>query len=88
MDDFFASGHVGVMLLAMLALEASALMLLWWRWRVGVAPAPLLTFLGAGGCMAMALRAALLGQHGGVALWLVAALPLHLAWLFLAWRRR
>ena len=88
MDDFFAGGHVASMLLAVLAAEAAGLLLLWWMRRQGVAPAPLLAFLGSGACMALALRAALLAEHGWVAAWLAAALPPHLAWLALAWRRR
>ena len=88
MDDFFAGGHVASMLLALLATEAVGLLLLWRLRGQGVAPLPLLAFLGSGACMALALRAALHGHHAGVGIWLAAALPPHLAWLALAWRRR
>lgn len=89
MTDFFAGGHVAEMLLAVLALEAAVLLGVW-RWRgQGVPPAPLLAFLAAGACLALALRAALTGQAWPwVALWLTLAGPAHLAWLALAWRRR
>ena len=44
---------------------------------------------GMGRIGRLALRAALLGQDWWwVALWLSLALPAHLAWLALAWRRR
>jgi len=88
MNHLFAGGHLAEMLLAVLAAEAAGLLLLWWRRGMGVPPAPLIAFLASGGCLALALRAALLGQGGGVAIWLGAALPPHLAWLALAWRRR
>ncbi len=88
MDDFFAGGHVATMLLSLLAIEAVGLLLLWWNLGRGVPPAPLLAFLGSGACMALALRAALLGQHVWVGVWLAVALPPHLAWLILSWRRR
>ena len=89
MTDFFAGGHVAELLLALLGLEAAVLLALWQRRGLGVPPAPLLAFLAAGACLALALRAALLGQDWGwVALWLSLALPAHLAWLALVWRRR
>jgi len=89
MTDFFAGGHVATLLLAILGLEA-ALLLALWRWRgQGVPPAPLLAFLASGAFLALALHAALTGLAWfWVALWLSLALPAHLAWLALAWRRR
>ena len=88
MNDFFASGHVAEMLLALIGAEAVVFLWLWRRHGRGVPPAPLLAFLGSGACMALALRAASTGQGAWVAVWLAAALPPHLAWLALAWRRR
>ena len=92
MNDFFAAddlaGLLPGLLLGVLAIELLVLLLLWRLRGVGVPPAPLLTFLGSGACLTMALRAALTGQGAWVAPWLAAALPLHLAWLALAWRRR
>ncbi len=89
MTDFFAGGHVATLLLGVLAMEA-ALLLACWRWRgQGVPPASLIAFLASGAFLALALRAALTGQAWfWVALWISAALPAHLAWLVLAWRRR
>jgi hypothetical protein len=89
MDDLFASGHVATLLLLVLAVEGAVLLWLWWRRGQGVPPWPLLAFLGSGTFLALALRAALTGQAWWwVALWLSLALPAHLAWLALAWRRR
>ncbi len=89
MNVFFADGHVAELLLAVLAVEAVALLALWWIRGAGVPPAPLLAFLASGACLTLALRAALTGQGWPwVALWLTVAFPAHLAWLTLAWRRR
>jgi hypothetical protein len=89
MNDLFASGHVATLLLLVLTVEGVVLLGLWsWRGQ-GVPPGPLLAFLGSGAFLALALRAALTGQAWWwVALWLSLALPAHLAWLALAWRRR
>ena len=88
MNNLFAGGHVAEMLLVVLGAEADGLLLLWQMRGQGVPPWPLLAFLGAGACLALALRAALLGDHLWVGIWLAAALPPHLAWLAMAWRRR
>ncbi len=89
MNDLFAGGHVAELLLVVLAVEGLALLWLWRRRGQGVPPGPLLAFLGSGAFLALALRAALLGQAWWwVALWLSLALPAHLAWLAMAWRRR
>jgi hypothetical protein len=89
MNDLFASGNVATLLLLVLAIEGVVLLWLWWRRGQGVPPWPLLAFLGSGAFLALALRAALTGlAWWWVALWLSLALPAHLAWLALAWRRR
>lgn len=87
MNDFFAADDLPGLLLGVLAIELLVLLLLWRLRGLGVPPAPLLAFLGSGACLTMALRAAMTGQGAWVAPWLAAALPLHLAWLALAWRR-
>ncbi|MCS6890017.1 MAG: hypothetical protein RMK64_03340 [Rhodovarius sp.] len=76
------------LILALLVVEGAGLLLLWRLRGVGVPPAPLLCFLGAGAALALALRAALSGAGpGAVAFWAVLSLPLHLAWIALAWKR-
>ena len=88
MGDYFAIDGLPGLLLGLLAMELLVLLLLWRLRGLGVPPAPLVAFLGSGACLTMALRAALTGQGTWVAPWLAAALPLHLAWQALAWRRR
>ncbi|MBC7433473.1 MAG: hypothetical protein H7345_15540 [Rubritepida sp.] len=88
MNGYFAAEDLPGLVLGLLAIELLVLLLLWRLRGLGVPPAPLLAFLGSGACLTMALRAALTGQGAWVAPWLAAALPLHIAWLALAWRRR
>ena len=88
MDGIFASGLVADLVLALVAVEAAALAWLWRRSGRGVPVGETLAFLGAGACLLLALRAALVGAS-----WEWMAAPLagagaaHLADLALRWRR-
>lgn len=89
MADFFASGRVADLLLAVLALEGAALAA--YRRLTGRGPGlrRLAPFLVAGGCLALALRGALVGAGWPwIALALLGALVAHLADLALRWERR
>jgi hypothetical protein len=85
MAEFFASGRVVDLVLAVLALELIAL--LWWKRKAGRAQAAL-NALGAllpGACLLMALRASLTDAPWmWVAFWLALSFPIH---LFDLWRR-
>lgn len=80
MGDFFASGRVAELILALLALEFAALAA--FRAKTGRGPSPraLLPFLLAGACFALALRAALTGQG-----WAWVAAPLGAAFFAHLW---
>jgi hypothetical protein len=88
MADLFASGRLVDFILAVVAVEAAALLVYWARTRRGVAPLDLLPNLCAGVFLLLALRATLGG--GG---WMVASLCLsaaglaHLADVYRRWRR-
>lgn len=79
MSGFFASGHAVDLILAVLFIEAVALMTLGWRGRRWSA-LDLLLALGPGACLLLAVRGALTGADWPlVALALAASFPLHLA---------
>ena len=86
--DLIASGRIVDLMGVFVALEIALLLL--WRARTGagIAPLPLLTNIGAGGSLMLALRASLTGAGTGpIAGWLLAALACHAADLALRWRR-
>lgn len=88
MSTFFESGRVVDFVLLLMAVEGAVLV--WYRRCSGrgVPTGELLAFLAAGACLALALRAALVGAS-----WEWVAAPLagagvaHLADLGLRWRR-
>ena len=80
LERFFSSGHAVDAALAVLLVEALAL--IFWRRRP---LASVMTTVFPGACLLMALRAALTGAGvTWVALWLALSLPAHLADL---WKR-
>lgn len=88
MTEFFASGRVAELILAMLVLEGVALG--WWHRRTGrgISLRAILPFLLAGAAFALALRAALTGAGWvWVALPLLGAFAAHLWDLAARWRR-
>ncbi|RAI57709.1 hypothetical protein DOO78_18070 [Roseicella frigidaeris] len=88
MQALFSSGRVVDLALALMLVEAVALLALRRSRGGGLAPAELLAFLLAGAGLLLALRAALVGAAWEwVALPLVLALLAHLADLGLRWRR-
>jgi hypothetical protein len=86
--EVFASGEVAIAILAAMLIELFAL--IWLRRRIGHGPgvAELVTGLGAGASLLLALRASLTGtQWRYIAVWLIVALAAHVADLTLRWRR-
>jgi hypothetical protein len=79
MAQWIESGWAITLILAIILAEGLILLLVFQRRSF-----PLLLSLLPGACLMLALRAAILGQGAPViALWLTAALPLHLADLWL-----
>lgn len=70
-ETLLTSPLIAILLLSFLAVEAVILLVLWRKKLVGLPPLQTLSFLGAGGCFALALGFAL---GGAGALWLGAAL--------------
>jgi hypothetical protein len=88
LDQLLASGRAVDLILALMAVEAIALLVLWRRRGRGVPPAQLIANLAAGASLLLALRAALTGAHWAwLGVWLTTALIAHLADLGLRWRR-
>lgn len=74
MHDWISSGRIVDIVLALVAIEALALM--YW---VKLKPLPVLATLAPGVCLMMALRVALTGGAApAVLMWLTLALPFHL----------
>ena len=87
MQDWFASGRLIDVALAMTALEAVAVVLYFRRTGRGIAPADFLGNLASGVCLMLALRCGVTGAWWGwIALWLSAALVAHLADVRRRWR--
>jgi hypothetical protein len=88
MAEFYASGRVVDLVLAMVVLEALALGLLWRRTGRGVPPGSLLPFLAAGAALLLALRGALTGAGWmWIGLCLLGSLVAHAVDLRSRWRR-
>jgi hypothetical protein len=83
-----ADGSLLLAIVALIALEAVALLWLWHRRGTGLAPREYLGNLVSGGLLMMAVRAALLDQPWVlVAMWLLGALFAHVIDVLLRWRR-
>jgi hypothetical protein len=83
----FASGRIIDLVVALTVLEAAALIV----WHRSTRTGPRLSAFGlnllSGLCLMLAVRAALVGAWWGfVAVWMLAALALHLADLHRIWR--
>lgn len=88
MQSLIESGRIVDIVLAVLVLEV--ILLAFWHRRTGrgVAPFPAILNAGAGGSLALALRAALTdGGWQWVTLWLLCALVFHSADLTRRWSR-
>lgn len=86
MQDFFHSGLVADVILAVMIAEAALLLVYRRATGRGPAPADLAAMLFAGACLVLALRAALTGSHWPVvAAFLAAALIAHLTDLYRRW---
>ena len=83
----FADGSLLLAIVALIALEAAALVWLWHRRGAGLALREYLGNLVSGGLLMMAVRAALLDQSWMiVAMWLLGALSAHVLDVLLRWR--
>lgn len=86
MQDFFNSGRVADVILAVMIVEALLLLVYRKATGRGMAPADVASMLLAGACVVLALRAALTGSHWPVvASFLIAALAAHLTDLYRRW---
>lgn len=87
MEVLYETGRVVDLVLAVMALEAVALVVAFsWTGR-GIRPADVLGHLSAGFFLLLALRSALVGQHWAwTGLFLTASLPAHLIDLVRRWR--
>lgn len=89
MDALFAGGRVIDLILALMAVEAIALAVLYYMTGRGIAPVRLLPNLLAGACLMLALRAALIGAgETAIGSWLALGLVGHLADLAVRWSRK
>lgn len=87
MAALFETGRIADVILALVAIEAVALLILWRSRGRGIPPAGLLFNLASGACLLLALRSALVqGAWQATAAWLAAALLAHLADLYCRWR--
>jgi hypothetical protein len=86
MDEFFSSGMVAILLLALLASEGIVLALIFQRTGSGIAPRHQIGSLAAGAGLTLALLAALVGAHWPwIALALVVSLAGHTCDLYVRW---
>ena len=89
MAEFFASGRAVDLILFLMGLEAIGLLVLWRMRGSGIPPVALLLILASGGCLLLAVRAALTGAPWAwVSFFLTASLAVHLVDLRLRWQRR
>jgi hypothetical protein len=88
-QDFFHSGRVADVILAVMIAEVLLLMVYRKATGRGLAPVDLIVMMLAGACLVLALRAVLTGSAWHlVALFLAAALIAHLADLYRRWSGR
>ena len=88
MAELFAEGHFVDLVLALVAVEAVALLLYWRRTGRGIAPFDLLPNLCAGAFLLLALRVTLTGGGWALASGCLAVAGLaHLIDLYRRWRR-
>lgn len=87
MSSLFASGRIADLILALVVIEAIALIVYWRRRGRGVPPLDLIVNLASGACLMLALRSALMHQSWQwTAAWLAAAGVAHLADIARRWR--
>lgn len=89
MDALFAGGRVIDLILALMAVEAIALAVLYYMTGRGIVPVHLLPNLLAGAFLMLALRASLTGAGAtAIGSWLALGLVGHLADLAVRWSRQ
>jgi len=86
--SWIASGRLVDVVLGGMAIEALALIALRRATGHGIGTLDLCVNLGAGAALMLAVRSALTGAIGAVALWLCVALGAHVADLARRWRRQ
>jgi hypothetical protein len=89
LESFLVSPLLSLFLLAVLAIEAITLAVLWRKWGIGLPLLQILSFLGSGAAFAGALGFALAGENPvAIGICLSLAFVCHLADLILRWERR
>lgn len=88
LEELVTSGRIVDLMLLFVVIEIVAILLIHRMTGAGIAAIPLLTNIGAGGSLMLALRADLTGSGWTwVAVFLVAALVFHVSDLALRWQR-
>jgi hypothetical protein len=88
LEELITTGRIVDIMLVFIAVEILAILAIRRATGVGIATVPLLTNIGAGGSLMLALRADLTGAGWQwVAFFLVAALVFHVLDLRLRWQR-
>lgn len=88
MQDLFTSGHIADVIIALMVVESVVLISLGWARGRGIPPLQIITTIGAGLCLVLALRAAMTASDWRfIAAFLAAALIAHLADLLARWPR-
>lgn len=86
--ELILSGRIIDIVVGVLLLELVAISILYRTRGTGIAPYPLLVNIGAGGSLALAIKASLTGAGWQwIAGWLVASLVFHVLDLSTRWRR-
>jgi hypothetical protein len=89
LEELITSGQIVDIMLVFIAIEILAILAIRRATGAGIATVPLLTNIGAGGSLMLALRADLTGAGWQwVAFFLVAALVFHVLDLALRWQRK
>lgn len=87
LQELVTSGRIVDLMLIFVVIEVALLLAVWRLTGRGIAPLPLLSNIGAGGSLMLALRADLSGAGWTwVAAFLVLALVFHVADLAVRWR--
>lgn len=89
METLLTSGRIAELILALMAIEIAALLLLWFRYGIGVRPLSLIANMAAGGSLVAALYVALTsGSPYTLAAILLLSLLAHVADMATRWKRR
>ncbi len=88
LEEVVTSGRIVDMMLLFIVIEIAVILLIHRMTGAGIAAVPLLTNIGAGGSLMLALRADLTGAGWTwIAVFLVSALVFHVSDLVIRWQR-